>query len=101
MPSFELSKLQGVSRTRGLSETDRAPLDARSTASANSTGNASGRPGVALDVGPTLDPSSPPVDSDRVSQIRKALQDGTYPLVPTKIADAIIAARVGFGVSSQ
>ncbi|MEC7889420.1 MAG: flagellar biosynthesis anti-sigma factor FlgM [Pseudomonadota bacterium] len=33
-----------------------------------------------------------PIDSDRVSEIRKALETGTYPLIPTKIADAIIAA---------
>jgi negative regulator of flagellin synthesis FlgM len=33
-----------------------------------------------------------PVDSDRVAEIRKALESGTYPLIPTKIADAIIAA---------
>ncbi|MEL7318080.1 MAG: flagellar biosynthesis anti-sigma factor FlgM [Pseudomonadota bacterium] len=40
------------------------------------------------------------MDADRVSQIREAIKDGTYPLVPTKIADAIIAARVGFGVDA-
>lgn len=32
------------------------------------------------------------VDRDRVDQIRKALETGTYPLIPTKIADAMIAA---------
>ncbi|MBX7481894.1 flagellar biosynthesis anti-sigma factor FlgM [Qipengyuania qiaonensis] len=33
-----------------------------------------------------------PVDHERVAEIRKALESGTYPLIPTKIADAIIAA---------
>ncbi len=33
-----------------------------------------------------------PVNADRVAQIRKAIQDGTYPLIPTEIADGIIAA---------
>lgn len=33
-----------------------------------------------------------PVNHDRVVEIRKALEAGTYPLIPTKIADAIIAA---------
>ena len=37
--------------------------------------------------------SKPPVDTDRVQQIKKALQDGRYPIVPAKIADSIIAAR--------
>ncbi|MBS0504481.1 MAG: flagellar biosynthesis anti-sigma factor FlgM [Proteobacteria bacterium] len=35
----------------------------------------------------------PPVDSDRVQQIKKALQEGRYPILPTKIADNIIAAQ--------
>lgn len=39
-----------------------------------------------------LDPGAPPVDADRVAEIRKAIEDGTYPLVPQKIADAMIAA---------
>ncbi len=33
-----------------------------------------------------------PVDADRVTEIRKAIESGTYPLLPTKIADAMIAA---------
>ena len=33
-----------------------------------------------------------PVDTDRVSEIRKAIEQGTYPLIPTEIADGIIAA---------
>lgn len=40
----------------------------------------------------TLDPGEAPVDAERVSQIRKAIEQGTYPIVPTKVADAIIAA---------
>mgnify|MGYP001181328845 CR=1 FL=1 len=35
---------------------------------------------------------SAPVDGDRVAQIRQAIADGTYPLVPSEIADGIIAA---------
>ena len=35
-----------------------------------------------------------PVDAERVAQIRGALQDGTYPLLPVKTADAMIAARM-------
>ena len=36
----------------------------------------------------------PPVDQDRVQQIKKALQEGRYPLVPAKIADQLIAAQM-------
>lgn len=101
MPSFELSKLQAVTPARALSESDRTQLDAARTSTAKSGSATDGKPGVALEVGTAIDPSTPPVDADRVSQIRAALQDGTYPLVPTKIADAIIAARVGFAVASD
>ncbi|MBN9143239.1 MULTISPECIES: flagellar biosynthesis anti-sigma factor FlgM [unclassified Novosphingobium] len=33
-----------------------------------------------------------PVDTDRVASIRKAIADGNYPIIPTKISDAMIAA---------
>lgn len=33
-----------------------------------------------------------PVDHDRVAEIRKAVEQGNYPLLPTKVADAMIAA---------
>ncbi len=36
----------------------------------------------------------PPVDQERVQQIKKALQEGRYPLVPAKIADRMIAAQM-------
>lgn len=36
---------------------------------------------------------SPPFDADRVAAIRKAIEQGSYPLLPAKIADAIIAGR--------
>ena len=36
----------------------------------------------------------PPVDFERVQQIKRALQEGRYPLVPAKIADRMIAAQL-------
>ena len=33
-----------------------------------------------------------PVDTDRVATIKKAIESGTYPILPTKISDAMIAA---------
>lgn len=35
----------------------------------------------------------PPVDLERVQQIKRALQEGRYPLVPARIADRLIAAQ--------
>ena len=39
-----------------------------------------------------LDAGSAPVDVERVAEVRKAVESGTYPLLPTRVADAIIAA---------
>jgi negative regulator of flagellin synthesis FlgM len=52
--------------------------------------------GVALEVKSTglADPSasSVPFDKDRVDAVREALKNDSYPLIPTKIADAMIAS---------
>ena len=39
-----------------------------------------------------LDAGAQPVDQDRVATIKQAIQTNTYPVVPTKIGDAMIAA---------
>jgi len=41
----------------------------------------------------------PPVDQDRVTEIRRAIESGRYPVVPAKIADAMIAAGLLLRVS--
>jgi negative regulator of flagellin synthesis FlgM len=48
--------------------------------------------GATVEAGAALDPGQPPIDVDRVAKIRKAVETGTYPVVPAKIADAMIAA---------
>jgi len=35
---------------------------------------------------------SAPVDAERVAEIRKAIEEDRYPVIPTRIADAMIAA---------
>ena len=40
----------------------------------------------------SLDPGQPPVDVERTQLIRKAVETGTYPILPAKVADAMIAA---------
>ncbi|MFN3991065.1 MAG: flagellar biosynthesis anti-sigma factor FlgM [Erythrobacter sp.] len=97
MPSVELSKLQGIGPVRALSDSDRTQAAARA---APLPAAVSAKPGVAVEIGAAseVDLASPPVDPERVAKIRNALRDGTYPLVPTKIADAMIAAQVSFAV---
>lgn len=46
-----------------------------------------------------LDAGEVPVDGERVSQIRKAISSGNYPLMPTRISDAMIAAGILLQVS--
>jgi negative regulator of flagellin synthesis FlgM len=48
-------------------------------------------PEGAVVLGDTLNAGAAPIDADRVAQIRKALEDGTYPILPMTVADAIIA----------
>lgn len=46
-----------------------------------------------------LDAGEAPVNSERVSEIRKAIEEGNYPVIPMRVADAMIAA--GFLLRSE
>jgi negative regulator of flagellin synthesis FlgM len=95
MPSVEPSKLQAIGAARALSESERAQLTGRADALRNSAAAVPApAAGISVEIAAALDTATPPVDAERVEQIRAALRDGSYPLVPTKIADAMIAAQV-------
>lgn len=36
----------------------------------------------------------PPVDAERVAKIRKAIEDGKFPIYPTTIADRLLALKL-------
>ena len=36
----------------------------------------------------------PPIDRDRVQQIKHAIENGSFPIVPARIADRLIAASL-------
>lgn len=95
MPSVELSKLQGIAASRAVSSSERAQIESRAE-----TPRSAGAPpaGVSVEIDANLDATNPPVDAERVAQIRAALKDGSYPLVPAKIVDAIIAAQISFSM---
>lgn len=90
MSLYDVSKLTGASPVRGVgrdfsgSKAEAKP--ARSAAPADQ--------GVAVQTGARVEAGSVPVDQDRVAEIRNALRDGSYPISPAKISDAIIAARL-------
>lgn len=103
MPSFELSKLQAATAPRALSEADRTPIDPRAASEvAGPSSSVKSDAGVSIEISARIssgvETTKPPVNQDRVAEIRDALRDGSYPLVPTQIADAMIAAQFSFEV---
>lgn len=98
MPSVELSKLQGIAAARAVATSERAQIETRAAAPRSSAAPA---PGVSVEIGDAASAASAPVDAERVREVRAALKDGTYPLVPAKIVDAIIAAQVSFALPAK
>ena len=98
MPSVELSKLQGIAAARAVATSERAQIETRAAAPRSSAAPA---PGVSVEFGDAASAASAPVDAERVREIRAALKDGSYPLVPTKIVDAMIAAQVSFALPAK
>lgn len=88
MPPIEFGS-GGLSAPRAVgaveTRTTRGPV-------ANDTARAHASDKSAVVRSPVLDPGQPPVDSDRVATIRKAIEQGSYPVIPTRVADAMIAA---------
>jgi negative regulator of flagellin synthesis FlgM len=37
--------------------------------------------------------AQPPVDTDRVARIKRAIADGTFPILPATIADSMLALK--------
>ena len=66
-------------QTETTSETPKAPAQAAAAAPQVETSDA-------------VKAGAAPVDQERVETIRHAIEKGTYPVLPTKIADAMIAA---------
>jgi len=95
MPTVELSKLQGIAAGRAVATSERAQIETRAAAPRSSAAPA---PGVSVEIGDAASAASAPVDAERVREIRAALKDGSYPLVPAKIVDAMIAAQLSFAL---
>jgi negative regulator of flagellin synthesis FlgM len=95
MPTVELSKLHGIAAARAVATSERAQIETRAAAPRSSAAPA---PGVSVEIGDAASAASAPVDAERVREIRAALKDGSYPLVPAKIVDAMIAAQLSFAL---
>ncbi|HIQ18168.1 MAG TPA: flagellar biosynthesis anti-sigma factor FlgM [Novosphingobium capsulatum] len=93
-PSWPVGAVQGKTTP---------PVTTTTTAAAASTAPASPPPAVAATAAvaggaatvTTTDATRAgdvPVDTDRVAQIRRAIEEGSYPVLPARIGDAMIAA---------
>ncbi|PCD02479.1 flagellar biosynthesis anti-sigma factor FlgM [Sphingomonas spermidinifaciens] len=40
--------------------------------------------------------AKPPVDTERVARIKKAVEDGSFPIVPSTIADRLLAFKLNW-----
>lgn len=81
----------GIARVAAASPI--AAVQAAATPAAT-TQTATASPTTALSgVAQTMSASAP-VDTDRVAKIKKAIQDGKFPILPATIADRMIALKL-------
>lgn len=98
MSIFEIQRLQGLTPPSPLASRDGKGVDKPAIQDAGSKPSATASGGITVEVSKIAEAGEPPVADSRVAEIREALRDGSYPLVPTEIADAMIAARLGMGL---
>lgn len=89
MPSIEFGP-KGLQPARAVGAVDvRATRpDARTT----TKGSTPASDGPAIQRSDAFEAGAVPVDADRVSEIRRAIDKGNYPVIPMRVADAMIAA---------
>ena len=91
MSSFEIGASRPVGAVQ-VSATQPASNGPAATDTVSGPASTSAVPEVATSL--TTSAGAAPVNQDRVTQIRDAVQNGNYPVIPTKIGDAMIAAGV-------
>ncbi|MDT0574711.1 flagellar biosynthesis anti-sigma factor FlgM [Croceicoccus sp. F390] len=95
MGRVDITGIAGATPIRAIDRRDGTAIsvpDSKSTAAVTRAD-----PGLRVETTAGLLSAQAPVNAERVQQIRDALREGTYPLVPAKIADAMIAARLMLG----
>lgn len=90
MSPTDITRIQGVAGVRP--EARSADLPAAPEAPRKAPEAA--QPAVEVQAAPVVDTSQAPVDTNRVAEIRAAIEQGNYPLMPARIADAMIAAPI-------
>ena len=91
MPPIDFGP-QGPQAARALGAVDRRRTGTTEPASAAAPSPAAASAPATVARSQALDPGQPPVDAERVATIRKAIESGNYPVIPMRVADAMIAA---------
>ena len=106
MSSFDITRIAGSQplRQTGAHVPPQDTRDTRDTMAQlgpKTSGGAPPQSGVEVRTSalPNANAGEPPVDTDRVAEIRDALKQGKYPINPAEIADAMIAAKLRLAVS--
>jgi negative regulator of flagellin synthesis FlgM len=81
MPPIDLNPIRAVQRD---------PRSARPLAEPR--GPAAAQPASPVELSGASDPGPPPIDHERVAMIREAIEQGRYPVIPLRVADALIAS---------
>ena len=92
IPSSGLAGLRPVGTVDA--RTVKTAVGVKDPVAVNTSPDAVASPAATFQPSQALDPGQAPVDVERVQVIRHAIETGNYPVIPTKIADAIIAARL-------
>lgn len=71
-----------------------APTVSTATVSTAAASTATATPATQVETNDAIKAGEAPVDANRVELIKKAIEKGDYPVIPTKISDAMIAAGV-------
>lgn len=90
-PKLQVNAVRPVATSSASADTRAADQATAASGSAASSPAVSGD-GATVVSTTAMSAGQPPVDTDRVASIRKAIKDGNYPIIPTKISDAMIAA---------
>lgn len=96
MSFFDISKVQSSAALHTMRDSNRPEPPKHPLA--QQSGRAP-EAGVAVETNGAIASGRPPVDAERVAEIRAALRDGSYPIIPAKIADAMIAAKLMLSTS--
>lgn len=93
MPPIEFDGARAVQPVRKLAPASARPGSAGVHGeSAISGKQASRQPETVQLDAVAFEAGQPTMDIERVAQIRKAVESGSYPLLPARVADAMIAA---------